>query len=268
MGRGIWLAGLLVVTTGCEDRPTNEWQDASDPPPQATQETADTARAADTGEAPEVAPEATAVRARDLHDGLVEEGTLVEIAELVVTAQGPDGVYAQDRFESDHGGVFIPSAGPGAQPPALADRIRVVGVYQRVEGQVRVAPRGTSPRVPTATGHIQTEGAVAMPSPVLLDLTGLTDPLAADAYQSMVVRLIATEPLLVNGIDDDGTWSITVEEASSVAEVDARIFDAADALDLEEGGSLTLVQGPLHRDGNGFRLAPRSATDVFGYEAP
>ncbi len=191
-----------------------------------------------------------------LREEEIAAGTLVEIADLVVTAPivaTPDGalVFLQATVGGEYSGITAVVPGSDAEF-AIGTRVRVVGRVARLGDIVRIVVDGD---VNGDVEEIIDEGVAALPEPFVVDLVELADPTGAlEPYDSALVRVVT--PKVTDADLCPGEFAI-----SSELRVD-NLFLGDLAPTPATGTEYSALLGALRATGDGFEIAPRSLDDL------
>lgn len=196
----------------------------------------------------------TDVRA-GIADGSIPDGTPVTVA-AIVTAVGPQGVWLQDEAGGPWSGIY---AYVGATTSLLAGLD--AGATVLVEGEAKdyfdLAEIDLS-----IAGTVTVTGAGTVPAPHPLTPDDASDPVAAEPWESALVRLTNVVVVDTNPDAPSDFGEFVVDEVDGTPEairVDDALY-AAGPVDLDD--AFTRIDGLLdYRYGN-FKVVPRDAGDV------
>lgn len=197
----------------------------------------------------------------EVQDGTLPEGTPVEIYSVVVTAVTGSGFFAQEPAGGEYSGVIVFSGngGPDTSAVEIGDIVDFSGNTFEFNDAIT--------EVVITDGTFNVVGPGAPLDPDLVDISAFGDPDTAEPWESVFVRvegdLVVTE--VITMFDE-----LVVTDGDSVT-IDNFLFNAPDSGDfdgLDTGASFTAIQGPVNFWIDDFKVAPRSADDLEGYQAP
>jgi len=198
---------------------------------------------------------ANVVTIEDIRDGSVTENTDVTIEDLVVTASTSLGYFAQDGAVTK-GGIYI-FTGSSGNKPAVGTKVDVTGEYKDYFGLAQID---------VVSGSVVEDGTDTVPTPVVVTLATLQDDNAADAYESMLIK-VADSGMAVTEVNSSyGEWTFGAGGDTVLA--DDLIYDALDELSIAVGQTLDSCSGPLYYAYSKWRVLPRDAADVENLQTP
>ncbi len=185
----------------------------------------------------------------ELRAGTVALGTLVTIEDCVVTSdpsQNARAFFVQDPEATQHGGLMVYNSNLGLEPMAPGTLVTLLGTYQEYQGSAQLV-------ISTLSDVVGNGSADVVPAPVAVKAELVADAEACEPYESMLVRL---EPATVTAVDAvAGTWTL-----DDLVIVDDFLYAASPFPAV--GTAFAWIQGILYQSAGGFRLEPRSASDI------
>ncbi|MEM7156296.1 MAG: lamin tail domain-containing protein [Myxococcota bacterium] len=197
----------------------------------------------------------------EIQEGLLPEGTMVDVRSVWVTGVRGDAFYAQEEPGGQFSGVHV-FVGAGPASPDISglevgDIVDIVGVVAEVDDRTEIdATMGTV----VETGSLP---ALPVPNPIaLIHLLGL----AAEGWEGVFVRIeadIGVAALL-------GAGEFTADDMSAPGTIDDYLFDvlvdgAAEFPGFRIGATFSYIQGPIHFAEGEYKLAPRMPSDFGDY---
>jgi DNA/RNA endonuclease YhcR with UshA esterase domain len=210
----------------------------------------DTDGQADTGEA-------SSVTIFDLQQGLVEEGTMVTIENVVVTSPvsiEQSGVFVQDQQGGEFSGIYLYMWDEVVDRAGLTpgDVVTLTGEYVVFYGMSQLTVR--------RVGDVSVVGNTEPPAPVVVEASDIaTGGALARNYQGVVVQVAGvavSQP--VNQYGD-----FVVEGGLLVSNF---FLQGDDAADPNVGAVYDTITGPLYFAYDNYRILPRSGGDLVGGE--
>lgn len=195
----------------------------------------------------------------DIQEGVVPTGSEVDVTAVIVTAVAPSGFFVQEPGGGEHSGIFVfTSAMPAV---SVGDEVDVSGTTAEQDGLTEIVTGMGGAVNPTG------ESGVAI-APEVVALAELADPRTAEPWEGVLVRIEGS--LGVEALP--GFSELDVGDGTDTVRIDDFIYDAlADAAAFPElgiGAGFTAIQGPLHYTFAAFKIAPRAAADLEGYDGP
>ena len=194
------------------------------------------------------------------HPDHPDEGSLVTLTDVYVTAITPDAATSQGFFvQSDSldpfTGIFV-YAGPGKPPVAVGNRVTVVGVYSEFydfselrSSYVRIDDAGTD--LPFSPLHFDDASALA------------TGSATAENWESMLVE-VGPVDIVVQNPDDPSDFDEFV--VTGDLRVDDLLSDSLVGSGLDNscpvGTTFSSLAGVLGYSFDDYKLQPRGAEDV------
>jgi len=189
----------------------------------------------------------------EIQDGSVPPGTRVEVTgAVVVGGHVPTGFHVADPAGgSEYAGLWVHGS-----PERLGTTLSE-GMVVTLEGTTAeyAAVRADGTLTEVIADAVTVTGKAAVPAPLVVDATALTDPDAAEPWEGMLLEARAVR-VTAGG---EGEWrvdgGVLVDDlyVSTVAVTDA---------------TLTALRGLLYWTGTEFALEPRAASDLEGYTEP
>ena len=193
----------------------------------------------------------------DIQQERVPIGSDVDVSAVVVTGVGPSGIFVQEPDGGEYSGIFVFTGAMSAV--SVGDEVDVSGTTAEQDGLTEIVAGAVNP-----TGT--TDVALA---PEIVALGELAADATAEPWEGVLVR-IEGSPLAVEALP--GFSELDVGDGSDTVRIDDFIYDAlADAAafpGLGIGAGFSAIQGPLNYSFTAFKIAPRSAADLQGYEGP
>ena len=197
----------------------------------------------------------------EIQEGLVPEGTMVDVRTVWVTGVTGDAFYAQEEPGGQFSGVHVfVGAGPGSPDIsglAIGDLVDIVGVVEEVDGRTEINA--------TMGSVVETGSLPVLPDPnpiALIHLLGLP----SEGWEGVFVRVeadIGVAALL-------GAGEFTADDMSAQGTIDDYLFDvlvdgAAEFPGFRIGATFSFIQGPIHYSEGEYKLAPRMPSDFGNY---
>lgn len=214
--------------------------------------------------------EPTAATIYDVQDGTIATGDAVDITGVVVTAIAPNGIFVQEPDGGEYSGVFVfpgGQGGPDLSSIALGDVVSFVGEVDEFNDFTEVDLGNGSISIDDSPG------AGNVPAPEVVSGSSLTEGGGAEAWEGVFVRIESEEgPFPVSQINPDevdgvSEFDVQVTDDTTLR-VDDFLYDAVDAgdFDVTVGTSFTAIEGPLNYSFERYKIAPRSADDLEGFQ--
>ncbi|MCA9661229.1 MAG: lamin tail domain-containing protein [Myxococcales bacterium] len=232
---------------------------ATDTDPTATDTDTDTGTATDTDTTGGLEDDTI----YDIQQEIIPPATDVDVQGVIVTAKATGGIFVQEPPGGEYSGVwvYVGDMGPDISGLQLGDEVDVMGVADDFNGLTEI---NASMGMITPTGN---QGL--LPAPELVDLAVVGDPIAAEPWEGVLIR-IEGEPLGV--VEEPGFDEFVVSDMVDSLYVDEMMYDVymnePDFPDFGVGASFTAINGPLHFSFDNFKIAPRMLSDLEGYMPP
>jgi hypothetical protein len=197
-----------------------------------------------------------------IQDGTIQADVLVSVKGVIVSAVDDFGIFVQEPPGGEYSGVWVYTSkmGPDITKLAIGDEVDLTGMTFDLSGLTEIdASKGTI----TATGQ---KGLTVTPE--LLPISTFTDPVTAEPWEGVLVR-IEGAPLAV--VATPGFDEFVVSGAGDSIYVDEMVYNVMkspiDFPNFGIGASFTAIQGPLNFTFGNFKVAPRLKADLEGYVA-
>ncbi|MCB9779970.1 MAG: amidohydrolase family protein [Alphaproteobacteria bacterium] len=179
------------------------------------------------------------------HPSHPDEGTIVTLQGMIVTAVGSSGAWVQDPDLSEFAGIYVYSGGaPGV---SAGDEVTVTGTYEEYYDLSEL----TDPSFEvTGSGSI-TPKTIADPCSVG------TDGTAAEAHESM---LLVVSDVTVSSSNPDSGGDYGEFEVGGCLRVDDTVYDFGTQPAVDT--TFRSITGVLYYSFENFKLEPRSAGDL------
>lgn len=201
----------------------------------------------------------------DIQTGVIAEDTVVQLDGVVVTAIRTNRFWVQEPDGGENSGVLV-YAGDAAEALGVPDL--AIGDIVDVGGTVVEFDELTEVDVSGVTGTLSATGESNVLTPDVVDIDVFGAAATAEPWESTLVRIEG----VIDVVSVDMTFNeITVAIGADQAEVDDFIYDAIEAGDLPgiaAGATFDAIQGPVNFFNDEFKIMPREATDLEGYEPP
>jgi len=185
---------------------------------------------------------------RELHQGTVAVGQLVQLSGLVVTASNSvDLAFVQDPTQGSEAGLRV--VGAALNP---GDVVSVEGVPQQVDGLLEVDL--------TQQGNVLATGLGVSVAPAALSVDQLGDPALLSAYAGMLIDVTSAGPLDVVDLPTGGEVWLSPVDTHRFVVVGPTLHDASPGRVV--GDALLGVVGVLQSTAQGWSVLPRNAQDV------
>jgi hypothetical protein len=195
----------------------------------------------------------------EIQEGVVPTGSEVDITAVIVTAVGPSGLFVQEPGSGPYSGIFVFTGGMSGA--SIGDEVDVSGTTAEQDGLTEIVTGMGGAVNPTG-------GSGVVIAPEVVALAELADPRTAEPWEGVLVRVEGA--LTVEALP--GFSEFDVGDGTDVVRIDDFVYDAlADAGAFPElgiGAGFSAIQGPLHYTFAAFKIAPRAAADLEGYDGP
>jgi hypothetical protein len=199
----------------------------------------------------------------DIQEEVIAPGSDVDVQGVIVTAKGPEGLFVQEPPGGEYSGVwvYVGDMGPDISGLQLGDEVDILGVADDFNGLTEIN---------AAMGMVNPTGNQGLlPAPELVELALVADPVAAEPWEGVLIR-IEGAPLGV--VDEPGFDEFVVSDMVDTLYVDEMMYDVYENLpdfpDFGIGATFTAINGPLHFSFDNFKIAPRMLADLEGYMPP
>lgn len=197
----------------------------------------------------------------EIQMGEVGEGADVTVDGVVVTAVAPAGnaLFVQEPDGGPYSGVYVYVDALDIGELAIGDEVTI---------EASVAEYQDLTELDASAGSVVETGSPGPLAPQDVALSDLATEATAEAWEAVLLTIEEGEPLEVSSVpgDDefalfDGTDEVIVDDYLY------SVFDNPGAFaDFGVGASFTSVTGVLNYNDGAFKVAPRSETDLAGYE--
>jgi cytosine/adenosine deaminase-related metal-dependent hydrolase len=173
-----------------------------------------------------------------------QEGTVVTIPGVVVTAVGSGGAWLQDPDEADFGALFAFGVGGG-----LGDLVDVTGEYVEYYGLTQLL-----------SASAQVVGTAPVPPPIVVDPCDVgTDGADAERYESMLIQVVGAS---VTDANPDAPSDYNEFEVGGCLRVDDLLCPTCWADQPAAGTVYATLTGPLTYSFSNTKLVPRDPGDL------
>ncbi len=201
-----------------------------------------------------------------IQDGTIAEASPVIVEGVIVTAVALDlsGLFAQEPDGGEFSGIWVAVGdGPDIAALVVGDEIDVTGTTVELAGRTTIDAAAGSV---TPTG---VKGLVVTPEP--LPSAVFSKPALAEPWESVLIRITGA-PLAVVGPLGGGEFKLVDKDVALA--VDDFLFnvpaDVGKFPNFGPGATFTQIAGVVNADGEFdiYKLAPRRADDLAGYQKP
>ncbi|PCC75041.1 hypothetical protein SAMN02745121_03754 [Nannocystis exedens] len=193
-----------------------------------------------------------AVTIFDIQQGMVPEGNVVTVENVVVTSPltfKKDGFFVQDPAGGEYSGIYVYiNQNPDMLAVQPGDVVTINGLYTEFYDMSQITAG--------QAGDVIVTGTDAVPSPIVVAPADIaTGGAMAENYESV---LVSVENVTVAAeADMFGEWTI-----DDGLRLDDLFFATADWPKPMVGDTFTSITGPLVFSFENFKLAPRTAEDL------
>jgi hypothetical protein len=195
----------------------------------------------------------------EIQNGSVPLGGWVAVSEVWVTAKRNNGLWVQEVDGGPYSGVwvYVGNSGPNIAQIGIGDLVDVLGVTGVFNNLTEIN---------ALNGEVNHVGALD-PSPAPNLIT--TAEIQAQ-WESVFVR-VEGQPLTV--VELPGFDEFVVNDGTGTGYVDDFLYNLFVAgteqfPDFGVGATFTAIQGPLNFSFENYKIAPRFAADLEGYQPP
>jgi hypothetical protein len=180
----------------------------------------------------------------------------VDVANVWVTGKRDNGVWVQELSGGPHSGiwVYVGEDSPTVDLLEIGDRVDVLGVCGKYNEVMEIN---------ALNGGVWKVGALDSPLPPSTITLDEFDAI----WESVLVRVEGE--LQVTELPGEGEFII--HDGSASGYVDDYVYNVVEAGELADfgvGATFTAISGPLNYSLSHFKIVPRSAADLEGYQAP
>jgi hypothetical protein len=203
-----------------------------------------------------------AVEIYPIQDGTLQEGADVLVDGVIVTAKATSGsgMFVQEPDGGQFSGLWVFVGDIDISGLAVGDEVDVSGVIEEFNGLTEInASMGSV----TPTG---VKGVVIAPEPLAIGV--LTDPVQAEPWEGVHVSIMGA-PLTVSALLPGDEFQVSDGDPAVVDNLAYSVsMDDANFPQFQVDATFTSVAGPLNFSVNTYKLVPRSAADLTGYQPP
>lgn len=196
----------------------------------------------------------------EIQDGTIAEDTAVEVYGVVVTAVNVGGFWAQEPGGGEYSGVqvFSGMGGPDVSGVQVGDIVDFSGTTNEFFEVTQVV---------ITDGTFDVTGSTTPPDAELLPIATLVDGTTGEPWESVLVRIEGTLTAgMLSMFDEfpvaDGPDSIIIDNFAYSVSM------SGDFPGFGTGATFDAIQGPLNFSFMNYKIAPRDADDLEGYQAP
>lgn len=196
----------------------------------------------------------------EIQDGTIAEDAAVEVYGVVVTAVNVGGFWAQEPAGGEYSGVqvFSGMGGPDVSGVQVGDVVAFSGTTNEFFEVTQVV---------ITDGTFDITGSATPLDAELLSIATLVDGTTGEPWESVLVRIEGTLTAgMLSNFDEfpvaDGPDSIIIDNFAYSVSM------SGDFPGFGVGATFDAIQGPLNFSFMNFKIAPRDADDLEGYQAP
>ncbi len=197
----------------------------------------------------------------DIQQGNVELNDVVTVDDAIVTAIAVNGFWAQAEAGGEFSGIFVFSGkdGPDISGLALGDELVLTGAYEEFFELTELNITDGAIEITASPGEGNVPAAEVVP---VADI--------GESWESVFVRVEETAPAVltvteVNPMMDINEFTVEDSNADTVV-IDDFIYDAIDdGVLVEPDATFESIQGPVNFGFGAFKITPRAATDITGF---
>ncbi|MCB9566061.1 MAG: lamin tail domain-containing protein [Myxococcales bacterium] len=197
----------------------------------------------------------------DIQMEVIAVDSPVDVQGVIVTGKGASGVFVQEPPGGQYSGAWVYAGGLDIAALELGDEVDIIGVHGDFNGLTEIDASGGSI---TATGN---KGL--LPDPELVVMTELADPITAEPWEGVLIRV---EGMPLGVVAEPGFDEFVVNDGVDDLYVDDQLYNIymnpLDFPNFAVGGSFTAINGPLNFTFDNFKIAPRMTSDLEGYMEP
>lgn len=188
----------------------------------------------------------------ELQDGSLELDTYVVVDRMIVTGFNKYGAFIQHEDGGPYSAIWAYGGSGSTEGLAIGDIVSVGGIYMEYKDLTEIDF--------ATEGWLINDGPGTPLVPEVVTTKELSDPTTAEQWESVLIQVND-----VTVTDEDvgfGEWEIT-----DSVRIDDSMFSAQDAYpDLSVGDTFESIAGPLYFSYKAFKIEPRNADDLVGYE--
>ena len=200
----------------------------------------------------------------DIQNGMIMTGSAVDVKGVVVTAiaTSKSGFMVQEQDGGEYSGcwVFVGAMGPDISMLAVGDEVDITGTTAEFNGGLTEIDASMGTVVETGMA-----GIVIDPEP--LPIATFTDPALAEPWEGVHVS-VAGAPLTVSMLLPGEEFQVADGGTAVIDNLAYSVIGKPEFPSFAPDATFTKISGPLNFGANTFKLLPRSAADLEGYQPP
>lgn len=188
----------------------------------------------------------------ELQDGSIALDTFVVVDRMIVTGFNKFGAFIQHEDGGPYSAIWAYGGSGSTEGLNIGDVVSIGGMYLEYRDLTEIDF--------SSEGWLINDGPGTPIVPEVVTTKELADPTTAEQWESVLIQVND-----VTVTDEDvgfGEWEIT-----DSIRIDDSIFSAQDAYpSLSVGDTFDSIAGPLYYSYSAFKIEPRNADDLVGYE--